>query len=122
MFLVSIDQKKGQLYETNETYVTAHKDICMCLKIFPYPREALRVTYMEEEYSVDLEGYILSMTITGQIEIINDKLMRKVGYLPDVVFIEGFFFSNLDKKLASPGWKHVIAPTTSSETWNWREC
>ena len=64
--MLNIDRKGGQLYENYEKYDTAHKNICVCSKKFSYPREVLQVKLKGKEFITDLEGYLMSMKITGQ--------------------------------------------------------
>ena len=72
-FSVDIVWKGGKYYEGSLTPPNGHRDVCYCTSIFSYPREALRVEVNGIEYTIDLEGYILALWITGGMK----RVIRK---------------------------------------------
>ena len=62
-FSVNITWNKEGQYKGPRSPPTAHQDVCVCAKLFSYPREALRVEYDGRFYMIDAEGYLLCLRI-----------------------------------------------------------
>ena len=102
-FSVNITWNKEGQYKGPRSPPTAHQDVCVCAKLFSYPREALRVEYDGRFYMVDVEGYLLCLRI-GNLSSRNHQRANNNSATistPQVKFIEGILYKEKGEKLGT---------------------
>ena len=102
-FSVNITWNKEGQYKGPRSPPTAHQDVCVCAKLFSYPREALRVEYDGRFYMIDVEGYLLCLRISNLSSRTHQRANNDSSTIstPQVKFIEGILFKEKGEKLGS---------------------
>ena len=102
-FSVNMTWNNEDQYEGPRSPPTGHQDVCVCAKLFSYPREALRVEYDGRFYMIDVEGYLLCLRI-GNLASRNHQWANNNSdtiSTPQVKFIEGILYKEKGEKLGT---------------------